>query len=64
MESLIILQALRLRQGPRQGARYERHRDGFPHGPDDACGEGPMWRRVTAILYLNDEVSLEQFSAG
>lgn len=42
------------------GARYERHRDGFPTGGGEEeelsfklTGQGPMWRRVTAILYLN-----------
>lgn len=35
--------------------RYERHRDGFPSAglQDEDEGEGPMWRRVTAILYCN-----------
>jgi SM-20-related protein len=42
------------------GARYARHRDGFPMGGGEEeevsfklTGQGPMWRRVTAILYLN-----------
>lgn len=36
--------------------RYERHRDGFPSAADDEedGGSGPMWRRVTSILYLNE----------
>jgi hypothetical protein len=43
---------------PGQGARYERHRDGFPSAgdeEDEAAAEGPMWRRVTSILYLNEQ---------
>jgi len=42
------------------GAHYARHRDGFPTGGGEEeeisfqlTGQGPMWRRVTAILYLN-----------
>ena len=36
--------------------RYERHRDGFPSagGDEDDSSSGPMWRRVTSILYLNE----------
>jgi hypothetical protein len=38
------------------GARYERHRDGFPSSgmqDEEESEGGAMWRRVTAIVYCN-----------